>query len=63
MIRIAIKKNQVWRHRTSDFQVMICGKKRVDKWLVKVLTSKPGVFAGTHTFARNTIWSKFTLVP
>jgi hypothetical protein len=43
-------------------QVLICGKSGV-MWKAKVLTSKPGVFNGSHTFNQWTLWNKFELLP
>ena len=42
--------------------VVIAGTHR-GKYLAKVLTNKRDVYAGTHTLARNTLLSKFELVP
>lgn len=62
MNKVQIKINQVWRNKRSpDFQVIITGKKN-DKFNAKILTSKPGVYNGTHKLARNTLYTKFELI-
>jgi hypothetical protein len=43
-----IKCGQVYRHRKYDEQLLVFRKKG-ERWKVKVLTKKTGVYAGTHT--------------
>lgn len=61
MIRIPIKRNQIWKNKVSGFQLMVSSKKGV-KWKCKVLTDKHDVYNGTHTMSQFTIWKKFELV-
>lgn len=60
MIKTPIKRNQIWKHSASDFQILVAGKKG-RKWNCKVLTERPGVFNGSHTMSQITIWKKFEL--
>lgn len=61
MNQVAIKRNQIWKNKRSDFQILVAGKKG-RKWNCKVLTNKPGVFNGSHTMADITLWKKFDLL-
>lgn len=63
MEKVQIKLNQVWKSKLSSFQIVISGKaKESHKWKTKVLTEKPGVFAGSHTMSEHTLWKKFDLI-
>lgn len=59
---MAIKLHQTYRNKKNNYQIYIDGKKKGDKWLAKVLTSKPGVFNGSHSMAARTIMKDFDLV-
>jgi hypothetical protein len=43
-----IQCGQIYRHRKHGEQLLIFREKG-DRWKAKVLTAKPGVYAGTHT--------------
>lgn len=61
MERIPIKPHQIWKQKTSDFQIFI-NRRKGHKWQVKVLTDRHDVYAGTHTMNPITIWKKFELI-
>ena len=61
MSRPVIQLNQVWENKLTGTQYMVIGKKK-DKFRAVVLTEKPDVYAGSHTFSRNTIWQKMKLM-
>lgn len=58
---MGIRINQVYKNRVSNMQILIAGKKG-GKWKAKVLTEKPGVYAGTHSFAEFTLRHQFILI-
>lgn len=53
--------NRIYESKIGGIQIMICGKKK-DKYLCKVLTNKPGVYAGTHTMSNYTLKARYRLV-
>ncbi len=62
MNRVAIRKGQIWRMVDNPmYRVLISGTKG-GKFLAKVLTAKPDVYNGSHSLARNTLWSRYELV-
>ena len=56
-----IKPNQIWKQKASNFQIVI-DKKKGDKWQVKVLTNRPGIYRDTHTMSAITIAKRFELI-
>lgn len=62
MFKPAIKLNQKWKNKKSNFTVMITGKSNVShKWKAVVLTDKHDFYAGSHTLSQWTLWKKFDL--
>jgi hypothetical protein len=62
MERVPIKKGQIWLNkRVPNHRLLITGVKG-GKFLAKVLTDKPDVYAGSHRMATNTLYSKYSLV-
>lgn len=56
-----IKKGQIWKQKTSEMQVIITGVSG-GKWRSKVLTDRPGVYAGSHTMSPHTLYLRYELV-
>ena len=59
--KIKIKIGQVYKSNRSDLVVEIKGRKG-DKFRAVVLTKKAGVYAGSHTFSRKSLYSEFNLI-
>jgi len=55
-----IKKGQIYKGNRNNTQIEISGKKG-GKWQAKVLTIRPGVYNGSHSFTERTIKKNFTL--
>jgi hypothetical protein len=62
MLRTPIRINQIWKHKESDFQLLICGKKKNNRWQAKVLTERTDYYNGTHTMHERTLWKKYELI-
>ena len=53
---------QVYSNIQDSLQVEIFGKTKNDKWKTRVLTAKPGKYAGTHSLSNKTLAAKFKLI-
>lgn len=62
MKEIKIKKNQIWKSKQSGQQMLIFQKKENERWLCKVLTDKPDVYAGSHKMHTRTLLRRFELM-
>jgi hypothetical protein len=58
--RPKIEKGQVWENR-SAVQFLVSHKKG-DRWKLKVLTDRPGVYNGAHTFQEHIMYKKLLLL-
>lgn len=56
-----VKLNQIWRQKNHEMTVIISGKKG-SMWKAKVLSDKPGVYKGSHTFNERTLFHKYELL-
>lgn len=62
MTKPSIRKGQIWKSKKTPIQVLVIGKGKNDKFKVNILTDKPGFYAGRHTLARWTLWTKYELI-
>lgn len=59
---IDIRRNQIWKSKQNDMQVIIERKKGGCYWRVKKLTERAGVYNGVHTLNEITLRKAFTLI-
>lgn len=52
------KIGQIWKSKRGEMVVIITGKSK-DKWRTKILTEKPGVYNGSHTLSRMSLYKNF----
>lgn len=58
---MSIKLHQLYKSRVSALIVEVIGKKG-GKFKTRILTSKYGVYAGTHTLSEQTIAKQYELL-
>lgn len=61
MLKIPITRNQIWKNKRSDTQVLIYQRKGI-KWRVKILTNKTDVYSGSHTLHPITLYKGYELI-
>lgn len=61
-LRIRVRVGQIYRQKRHKVAVEIFGRSGSDKWKARILTEKPGVYAGSHTLANFTIWKYYEQV-
>ena len=61
MKELEIKKGQIFKAKRSGLQIEVAGKKD-SKWLCKILTTKPGVYAGSHRMSEYVLRQQFILL-
>lgn len=58
-----IRLNQVYRSkRHPNICLEVIGKRKSCKWLTRILTEKPGVYAGSHSMPEFILKKEFELL-
>lgn len=60
-LQTAVRKGQIYKSVSSKMIVEVFGMSG-SKYKTRVLTDKPGVYAGTHTLSRKSIATRFKLI-
>lgn len=60
-MRKAVKRGQIWKQKGHAVTVIITGSNG-GRWKAKVLTDKPGVYNGSHTFTQQTLNARYDLL-
>ena len=62
MIRVTIKKGQVWKSRLSGRQFRVISKSKKGRWKAIELSDSPRFSPSTHSFLPTILWKKFELL-
>lgn len=63
MKNVEVEIGQIWANKLKPtYQLEVFGKVGGGHYKTRILTKKTGVYAGTHTVTKYTLWKKYDLL-